>query len=252
MKFVCDKCNYSTNRSDNFKRHLLTKKHIKNIKNIKNSKPVNTFVCDFCYKKYSYLSNLCKHKKVCEKKSIMKLENKIKKITHNNINNNININIHNTYNNIINVLMKEYPNAPSIMNVQTELKELSDIDMQKCIDLGVPKGVILYIKKALLNERERKDMSFWSIDAARNKYAVKEDIWKTDLHGVSICDTILPRIRDIFIEYSAKKNKQISNIPHKTCNDMECMSRCLNFILNIRKREDKIIRNLAGHVKFRV
>lgn len=56
-KYSCVTCCYYTNIKHNFDRHLSSKKHNKN------SNEIN--VCNFCNKKYKYLSNLSRHKNKC-------------------------------------------------------------------------------------------------------------------------------------------------------------------------------------------
>lgn len=59
--FFCKKCNYSSNRLTDYKRHLTTSKH-KNIvkKNINNKK----YVCE-CGKEYVHMSGLSRHRPIC-------------------------------------------------------------------------------------------------------------------------------------------------------------------------------------------
>lgn len=76
----CKICNYLTNHSQSFNRHLKSNKHIillnsENTKNIKNTENIenindNIFKCSFCNKEYVYNSGLLKHKKNCKKKPI--------------------------------------------------------------------------------------------------------------------------------------------------------------------------------------
>jgi hypothetical protein len=74
--YNCDICNFITNNKSNYTKHLHTKTHIENIT------PENKFCCDICLKLFSHKSSLCKHKKLCDKKSL-------NNDNINNINNNI-------------------------------------------------------------------------------------------------------------------------------------------------------------------
>ena len=58
----CEKCNYNTNKKQDYKKHLLTNKHLDN------NTDKNIFICINCDKKYLYQSGLCKHKKSCKGK----------------------------------------------------------------------------------------------------------------------------------------------------------------------------------------
>jgi hypothetical protein len=74
-EFCCLTCNFKTLKRCDWKRHIVTKRHINNIKKnnvIENSGANNnnivepvTHKCD-CGKSYSSKSNLCKHKKKCK------------------------------------------------------------------------------------------------------------------------------------------------------------------------------------------
>ena len=86
---ICDICNYLTENSNSFKKHLKSKKHIlkteanKNIEiteNIEISNVIepieqteiieNILYCSFCNKKYVHNSSLSRHEKICNKKPI--------------------------------------------------------------------------------------------------------------------------------------------------------------------------------------
>ena len=60
-KYYCEKCNYNTNKKQDYNKHLSTSKHIDNTDK-------NIFICINCDKKYLYQSGLCKHKKGCKEK----------------------------------------------------------------------------------------------------------------------------------------------------------------------------------------
>ena len=71
-KLFCEKCNYSTIRSDNFKRHQLSKRH--------NSTLKQTNKCELCSKQYKYNSGLWRHRKNCKgETSIKELQDQIQK-----------------------------------------------------------------------------------------------------------------------------------------------------------------------------
>ena len=67
-KYVCEKCDFRCSKQSNFNTHLLTYKHQKIMEaNQLESQPSSTisFICPNCNKKYSHLSGLCRHKKIC-------------------------------------------------------------------------------------------------------------------------------------------------------------------------------------------
>ena len=66
-KFYCEKCDYSSNRESQWRRHLSTTKHkMDNMDNtLDNSKSTKRCFECVCGKVYKYNSGLSKHKKKC-------------------------------------------------------------------------------------------------------------------------------------------------------------------------------------------
>jgi len=65
-KFVCVGCDFRCSKQSNYETHLSTYKHQKIMGNIQTeSKPSLSFICPNCNKKYSHLSGLCRHRKIC-------------------------------------------------------------------------------------------------------------------------------------------------------------------------------------------
>ena len=65
FKFICEKCDFKSNKKNDYNRHLLTAKHLKitmdnNFTHINNKK----YKCE-CSKEFKYSSGLSKHKKSC-------------------------------------------------------------------------------------------------------------------------------------------------------------------------------------------
>ena len=80
-KFSCEKCNYNTNKKQNYDKHILTKKHLND--KIKISKEIinaYAYTCEKCNKKCKYRSTLWKHTKVCKEDETTEEENKQKTI----------------------------------------------------------------------------------------------------------------------------------------------------------------------------
>jgi hypothetical protein len=67
VKYSCELCNYVTSYSKDFKKHLLTKKHISVTMELEgNSKnPPKVIICKFCKKEFKTDAGLWKHKKKC-------------------------------------------------------------------------------------------------------------------------------------------------------------------------------------------
>ena len=84
MSFSCEICQYKTNRKDNFYRHLGSKSHKEKYK--LNPSPIlnkkikkeKKYACKRCEKRFSYLSGLSRHKKICKDVSEEKIINILK------------------------------------------------------------------------------------------------------------------------------------------------------------------------------
>ena len=87
MPFSCEICKYHTNRKDNFFRHIESKSHRE--KYILNPTPLlnkkiekeKNFVCKRCEKRFSYLSGLSRHKKICKDLSEEKISEILKVVS---------------------------------------------------------------------------------------------------------------------------------------------------------------------------
>jgi hypothetical protein len=80
--FYCEYCDYSTSKSSDYDKHLLTSKHKNGIQLVENdtkmSQEISTFKC-VCNKEYKYSSGYYRHKKNCLYK-----ENTVQKTNENN------------------------------------------------------------------------------------------------------------------------------------------------------------------------
>ena len=64
-KFICEKCDYSSNKESDYKKHLLTRKHQMVYNGIQKSRQKSqTNICS-CGKEYKHISGLYRHKKTC-------------------------------------------------------------------------------------------------------------------------------------------------------------------------------------------
>jgi len=59
MKYNCKCCNYSTDLTANYERHLKSQNHVNNSKSIKHK-------CFKCDKEFAFKSGLIKHTKICD------------------------------------------------------------------------------------------------------------------------------------------------------------------------------------------
>lgn len=83
MCYECKICNYTTTVKSNFKKHLMTKKHIKNtelpLEAIEASNEKDKYYCEFCSKSFTRKDNLIRHNSHhCKKTEIsINLQNQI-------------------------------------------------------------------------------------------------------------------------------------------------------------------------------
>ena len=73
-KFICVKCNYSTNSKKDYTKHCTTKKHKKSSNKDKNIENVD-FACPYCGKIYKFRSGVSRHKKKCKFINVKPVEN---------------------------------------------------------------------------------------------------------------------------------------------------------------------------------
>jgi len=88
--YFCEKCVFETDNKTDYKRHVLTPKHVNNNKlitnNNKKTDEIFNYGC-FCGKEYKYHSGLCAHKKKCTQQkeevlsNISNVENSTQEIT---------------------------------------------------------------------------------------------------------------------------------------------------------------------------
>jgi len=85
-KFSCETCEFSCCNKKDYKRHLLTRKHMANNKKSEKS---SSYTCSICNKTYKHSSSLSKHMKICtpkvqvnETKDINELVMELVKSTH--------------------------------------------------------------------------------------------------------------------------------------------------------------------------
>jgi len=68
-KFICEKCCFITNNKKDFRRHILTPKHLNDKNDNKKVPKIANYPCQ-CGKEYKYASGLSAHKKKCSEQTI--------------------------------------------------------------------------------------------------------------------------------------------------------------------------------------
>ena len=215
MTFICQQCNYETERKCNWLKHIKTDKHLKQIgkmpAKIAPRKPKTIYSCDNCGKQYKFLSGLSRHKTICGSSSsledkeyiknqqaqIQTLQNLLEKSIENNKStlNNIIPKIGNTTTNIsnqmtINLFLNE--ECKNAMNLTDFLKELtvSLDDLQYTKEHGYVKGISNIFMKQLegLKPTERP---IHCSDTKRLQFYIKdENKWEKDKSHEKIDESI--------------------------------------------------------------
>jgi len=225
MTFICQYCNYDTERKSNWVKHIKTEKHLSNIgKTSTKGTKKSGFCCDTCGKQYKYLSGLSRHKTNCntgisledkeyiknQQEQIQTLQTLLEKSIENNKStlNNIIPKIGNTTNNIsnqmtINVFLnEECKNAMNLTDFVNQL-QLSLDDLQYTKDNGYIKGITnIFVKNLVdmpINSRpihcsDKKKLQFYIKD--ENKWEKDSKNEKIDKSINDITQRQIKKIKD--------------------------------------------------------
>ena len=226
-KFICVKCNYSTNSKKDYNKHCTTKKHKKSHNKEKNIEIVD-FACPYCGKIYKFRSGVSRHKKKCKyinvktvekdnidtklslkdnklsssKKEILtdlfqeqqKQMNETINLLKESIKTNANMipKIGNNNNNTISInlfLNQECKNAMNLTDFIEQLQvSLEDLDYSK--NNGFVAGVTNIFTKQL-KDMDPKDRPIHCSDSKRLQFYIKDDDkWAKDNNSHKIDQTI--------------------------------------------------------------
>lgn len=172
--YYCTQCNFKTNNSKDWKRHLSTQKHENNLKKTEN------YFCSKCKKGYKFKSGLSRHTKKCGfiKPHHTDLETIVNKImdentkTINNLLPYLGTNINNKM--TINFFLNEH--CKNAMNISefVEKLNLSLEDLMYTINNGYVKGISnIFVKN--LKEMEPNMRPIHCSDVKRLQFYVKDE-----------------------------------------------------------------------------
>jgi len=222
QKYCCDLCDFNTSKLTDYKRHLVTKKHISNKMATDGNKNLekNSHICEICSKEYSDRTGLWRHKKVCKFDNkieenntsnnhnkndvlveyLMKENKEIKEmileIVKNGITNTSTSNSHNTHTNSHNkafnlnfFLNETCKNAMNITDFVDSIK-LQLSDLMEVGELGYVEGISKIIVKNL-NNLDETVRPIHCTDKKRETFYVKDqDQWEKDEEKKKIKDSI--------------------------------------------------------------
>jgi hypothetical protein len=216
-KHICSQCNYETDRSDNFKKHIDTKKHIKNVEKFAAEKQNNKQV-----KNVEDAANIIIKNQETQAKQTQMIEKKLDKIIH-------------TSASLINYLLIHHPNAPVLKEISDEtcktlLLEQYDLKSKHLENYRLQRNMIRdhssdnlinVIKNTILKiiiKENIEEQSIFNTDATRLNYVIKTSInkWKQDKTGINfnklVINPILQTILTLLTEYLDKLQK--STVEH--------------------------------------
>jgi hypothetical protein len=283
-KYVCNYCDYNTDRKHNFDTHKLSSKHIMATNgNIIKQELSNNFECENCNKVYKDRTGLWKHKKKCcnkinneelnnqitpelimsvlqqnkELQQILLEQNKtIVELSKNNtITNNNNITNTNSHNKTFNLqvfLNETCKDAMNIMDFVDSIK-VQLCDLEKVGKIGYVEGISNIIVKNLNSLDETKRPVHCTDSKREVMYVKDENKWEKENDDKQ-------KIRKAIKHVAHKNSKMLKDFKnkHPDCDKSESkFSDQYNKLViealggkgdNDLEKEDKIIKNIAKQV----
>ena len=192
--YICNNCNFCTNKKENYMRHCKTAKHA-NMQVVK-------------------LTN--KNQELMQQIESLKNELNFFKLSFNNRNNELELLRAITKNKLMkntptSYIINNYSNAPDIE--EPNLEE----NFERYSNLKGDIGFAELIKKLYCEDIEPENRSIWCIDPSRNKYLLRDEgIWITDLEGKLFCDKTTRKLAGQFLQHI---NEQLS-LNANNCQDI--------------------------------
>ena len=177
--YICNNCNFCTNKKENYMRHCKTAKHA-NMQVVK-------------------LTN--KNQELMQQIESLKNELNFFKLSFNNRNNELELLRAITKNKLMkntptSYIINNYSNAPDIE--EPNLEE----NFERYSNLKGDIGFAELIKKLYCEDIEPENRSIWCIDPSRNKYLLRDEgIWITDLEGKLFCDKTTRKLAGQFLQH---------------------------------------------------
>jgi len=173
VKYECKRCNYKTNRLNNWRQHITTEKHLRNV-----------FVCVNCGKEYKYRSGLSKHMTNCSKKIDNHSSNNPEIIKNKIVNNTV----INQYNNITFQVFLD-KNCKNAIDID-ELLERLMFTKTELLDIASKRSQLDSLKTLITNNLSKLDIYDRPIhcsDIEKKDFFIKnKNTWKKDDGGGEI------------------------------------------------------------------
>ena len=285
-KFICERCDYKSNKKSEFTRHLGTQKHkllietdILIAENTENTKIL--YNCS-CGKSYKHYQSLWKHKKKCttqtcenieteinykdmfikmitENKELRKQISQLIPIVGNNNNNTTNKNTTNKNNFNINIFLNENCKDALTINQFIDNIKISMDNLMITKNKGIVEGInnILMenIKKLSLHERPihctdvKRETMYIKCDSEKNSEHDGLPHWVKDIKNEKIKLALekISHVQNKALQQWVDENPNWENNSSKVEEYMLLINKCTSDLTE-DKREDKIIRNLCKEV----
>ena len=273
-KYSCSKCHYNTSNKKDYRKHLITRKHLNVHKMLTNadkkSPKIPNFICD-CGKIYKHRQSLSKHKKMCGdiqsssntvvNKDILVnmllknqdvMEKMIEMMPNMGVNNSHNTISHNTTNNQFNIQMFLNDHCKNAMNLTDFIQSLpiTSETYDSTIENGLTKTITSMMVNGL-NDLDILERPIHCTDASRKTLYVKDaDKWEKDneliyiLKGIKQLSlkqrTLISKWKDANEGWKTDDNLQ-SRMTHLVCNSM-------SQIESDERETSKIIRSISKNV----
>ena len=283
-KFICNNCNYYTNRKYNYITHINSTKHIRNVEmetngNEKSATLSKKNECNICNKIFQNRSGLWKHKQKCisnndkttcntdnditnninDKNLIMMLIKENKEIKNmmfeimknsSNITNNNHINSHNKTFNLqvfLNETCKDAMNINDFVNsIQLQLA-----DFERMGEVGYAQGISDIITNHL-NALDVTQRPVHCTDKKRETMYVKEDNqWIKEDENKTKIKKMIKRIENKNIQIIPQFQKKYPNHANPKSHESDKYHKTIIEVMGgmggSEGKQDKIIRNITKH-----
>ena len=268
IDFYCSKCDYTTSRTADYKKHLTTDKHRRQHLANENSENSEKYRC-ICDKEYIYSSSLSKHKKTCKEimetgittdivlkileqnkqlSDIIVNQNKqmnemIPKIGNTNNTNNTNNTINNNQKLNINIFLNEKcKDAMSMDNflktIEVSLSNLL-VTKEKGLAEGITNIIVENMNKLPINQRP-----IHCTDVKRETIYIKNETWEKDENKEKTKEAI-KKISCIQTKNIKKWTEANPNYMEKEKLKDEYIYLIKHISDDVKEKEEKIIKNIC-------